>query len=172
MQEKSKPTPAQILAIAGAVAIGLGIVVWFFLRPSAPTPPDGPIATAPIELLFPIDPYRQDPFTLGMLAYKEKQYKEAIELLQQLDIEQDPPYAKLYLGVSQLLYGVEKQAIQTLEPIEQAENPHLIHLTRWYLAMAYLEADNPQQAIPLLKKLERHISYSGKAQKILETLEN
>ena len=158
----------------GSVSHRVDIKLAISATTSFSSAPVGPFAQfiSPLEVLIPIDSTSNDPFSQGIVAYSNGDYQLAIASLEQAVYPVTPPYAKLYLGVSQLLHGQAPAAIETFENMQRLNTAGLDHALNWYLALAYLEDEQEHKAIPLLEQLKTHISYSKSAEQILLELQD
>ena len=106
---------------------------------------------------YPMDIYdRSDANVLGSqakTAYENKNYTAAIPTLTQL-IESDAAIQwKLYRGISYLESGNIQAAITDLQQVQNANDMTWSDHGSWYLALAYLKADNPALTKSTLQSL-------------------
>lgn len=94
--------------------------------------------------------------------YDTGQYAKASEAL---SAQQIPEEADIYLGVSYLAQSRLAEAIETLE---NSTAP----AAQWYLALAYLQQQETEKGVALLKEIERSEghSFSAKASSLLRDL--
>ena len=88
-------------------------------------------------------------FARAMSAYQRGDLAAAIEQLQTLSEMQpnDLGEASFYEGVSLLLIGRSQDAIAALRRAIETGDDRQVEKSRYYLALAYLKLDQPQQAI-------------------------
>jgi hypothetical protein len=88
-------------------------------------------------------------FESAMAAYQQNDFARAIEQLETLS-EMEPdnaPEVNFYLGVSLLLVGRSQDAISPLKKALRFTNDMQSESRHYYLALAYLKRDEPQQAM-------------------------
>lgn len=155
----SIPAFAMLLAV---IIIG-GWAVYLTMRGPETVPPtngDGPtVASAWEDLEIPKAAYTPPipginlrvpsrAFQNAMVSYQQNDFPRAIEQLEILS-ELEPANAAevdFYLGVSLLLAGRSQEAISPLKQAVQASNGQQRESRHYYLALAYLKRDEPQQA--------------------------
>lgn len=104
--------------------------------------------------------------------YERGDYSTATKLFDE-ELEQNPneDYLLFYCGLSNLEVGETDQAIALLKKITPAADSRFYAPAQWYLALAYLKA---QDIAALRKQLEEVISekgdYQPRAQKLLDEL--
>lgn len=109
-------------------------------------------------------------FQAGMAAYDAGRYDEAARLLD-VYVSQNPDNAaRLYLGVARLMLGQPKEAILPLADAAQSPEPPIQEAALWYLALAYLENDNPLAAQQALEMIPAGGIYSEQAKELLEKM--
>lgn len=158
------------LAIAASVAI-IAVAVWWVFNWQTSQPKAlyaayfEPAQGLPTTLGY----ADQQQFAEGMISYKLGDYSEAIAYWQPL-VNSDPANDTLnyYLGIAALADEAPGQAINYLEKVEQA---YFIS-ARWYLALAFLQQEEPQAAVPILKNLAaQETTYQAESQAILKKLD-
>ncbi len=103
-------------------------------------------------------------------AYDEQQYDQAIALFGQADALSAPGYT-FYYAASYLGLGQPARAIPLLEQVVQEKTDLFYEPGLWYLALAHLQANNPEAASPYLQTLaEREGDYTEEARELLEEL--
>ncbi|MGB3778206.1 MAG: tetratricopeptide repeat protein [Tunicatimonas sp.] len=103
-------------------------------------------------------------------AYDEQQYDQAIKLFEQADALSAPGYI-FYYAASYLGLGQPEQAIPLLERVVQEKTDLFYEPGLWHLALAHLQANNPEAARPYLQTLaEREGDYTEEARELLEEL--
>jgi Tetratricopeptide repeat len=108
-------------------------------------------------------------FDHAMTAYQENDYPAAIEQLEALsELEPDgEAEVKFYLGVSLLLVDRGQDAIPPLRQSVQSSAGPLSESSHYYLALAYLKSNQPQQA---LTELDATIGMNGEHRPSAESL--
>lgn len=106
----------------------------------------------------------------GMAAYDARQYAEATRSLE-LYISRRPDHAaRVYLGVARILSGRAADAIAPLSLAAQSQEPPIRESALWYLALAYLENNRPDEARQTLQSIPADGIYSVQAQELLKKL--
>ncbi len=157
------------LAVSVALIIVGALVVWrVVLNPTPPAEtasvlsPNGGSETDPrwADIKLPKPEYTapekkvllREPekiFVRAMAAYQRDDLDTAIEQLQTLSEMQpdNPGEVSFYEGVSLLLAGRSKEAIAPLRRAVEIGDSSQIEKSHYYLALAYLKRNQPQQAI-------------------------
>lgn len=109
----------------------------------------------------------------GMHAYEQKQFKQAESSLRRA-ISQGVglPTSRFYLGNAYLALDEPNKAIQQFTVVRDELQESYQQPNQWYLALAYLYADQMANAKPLLNQLaqsENH--YQQRAQQLLQQLD-
>lgn len=89
----------------------------------------------------------------GMAAYDAARYAEAARALGAYVDRRGDNAARVYLGVSFLLSGQARAAIAPLADAARSPEPPVQEAALWYLALAYLETDNPRAARQALESI-------------------
>lgn len=107
-------------------------------------------------------------FEKAFQTYELKNYEEAIQLLNQLTIQNDTVY--FYRGLSNLSLENLNDASNDFEEIKISDQ--FYEPAQWYLALAYLKNDERSKAIELFEKisLNQKSFFQKKAIEILEEL--
>ena len=104
----------------------------------------------------------------ALLAYHEKKYDNAIELLQH---QNNNILAKYYLGLSYLETDKLEKAIETFQSIIEHKNNLFVEQAEWYLSLCYVKSAREEKAKILLEKISDSKSiYKEKAEKILKKI--
>ena len=101
-------------------------------------------------------------------SYRSKNYKSAVESA--VKLQQSAKYAdeaRLLSGVIWLEKARPQEALQALESVQ---SPVLRRKARFYTALAYLQAKEPDKARDVLNAIESDSPYRGKADEILKKL--
>ena len=114
-------------------------------------------------------------FQSAMAAYQQNDFTRAIEQLEILS-ELEPANAaevNFYLGVSLLLAGRSQEAISPLKQAAQSSNGQQRESRHYYLALAYLKRNEPQQAtVELDSVIEMGSEYSAAARDLKQQIVN
>lgn len=104
----------------------------------------------------------------ALLAYHEKKYDHAIELLHS---QTNNILAKYYLGLSYLETDNIDNAITTFEAIIDHKNNLFIEQAEWYLSLCYIKNNEDDKAKEMLNKIINSKSiYKEKAENILKRI--
>ncbi len=106
-------------------------------------------------------------------AYDSKDYKASIPLFEQAVKNGDNYISNnFYLGNAYLAIGESERAVETFKTVIEAESG-LTDAAKWFLALAYLYADNTEMTIRTLKNVRDFGEdyYAEKANKLLKELE-
>lgn len=106
----------------------------------------------------------------GMAAYDAQRFAEAARSLEAYLSRRPDHAARVYLGVARLLSGQAKKAIQPLTDATQSQEPPIQEAAFWYLALAYLDNDNPHAARQALESIPVDGIYGLQSQELLEKL--
>jgi hypothetical protein len=174
-----------VAACTMVLVFGLYIGVWIPLHrqtgpPAHPTDIAGINSGAWDNLAIPKAPYRgsngrtvlrsaDKAFDRAMARYQGGEFAEAIDQLEVLS-ELEPSEAaeaKFYLGVSLLLTGRTKDAIQPLKQAEELRVGEGREASEYYLGLAYLKSNQPQAAVG---ELEAVVKANGEHRQAAEHL--
>jgi hypothetical protein len=106
----------------------------------------------------------------GMAAYEAGRYAEAASLLDVYANRNSDNAVRIYLGVSRLMSGQAEKAVPPLADAAQSPEPPIQEVALWYLALAYLENDNPRAAKQALELIPPEGLYGAQARELLEKL--
>lgn len=110
----------------------------------------------------------------AMALYDQGRYKEAISVFQQEINDTDSPESTaltFYLGLSYLASNQSSMAIEQLEKVISGQFMVLHEPAKWYLGLAYLQSDDPENAKKIFRQIESGAgAYQDKASEILEQL--
>lgn len=106
----------------------------------------------------------------GMAAYEAAHYNEAAQLLEKYVHRNPDNAARVYLGISRLMAGQSKEAIQPLAEAAQSPVPPIQETALWYLALAYLENNNAHAAVQALESIPPDGLYGFQAQDLLKKI--
>ncbi|PJE46331.1 MAG: hypothetical protein CUR34_10160 [Sediminibacterium sp.] len=84
-------------------------------------------------------------------AYDREAFKEALEGFKILEEQQKTAYTSLYIGICYLELKNSVAAIEILQKAISLNNTYSL-TAKWYLALAYLQNDQPESAIEILKQ--------------------
>lgn len=158
------------IAAAVAILIGLSFIFW----------PSGKAQSYPQMADAYFEPYpdrlqiRGDDSTdlvqEALLAYNRQDYAEAVRMLQALQPE-DEHYllGRLYHANAHLAMKQPAPAIEILAELHQIKQSAISEITAWYLALAYLQADQAAQAKVILEEISQDEAsiYGERAKEIL-----
>lgn len=104
----------------------------------------------------------------ALLAYHEKNYDNAIELL---DKQENNILAKYYLGLSYLETDKISKAISTFKAIIDHNNNLFVEQAEWYLALCYVKNDQEEEAKIWFEKIANSESiFNDKAKRVLKNM--
>ena len=108
----------------------------------------------------------------AMGIYEQKDYKGAIDKLQNIKVEtKDKEAVGFYLGMAYLANGNTNQAIEKFQKLQQQSLTTYQDQTTWYLALAFLSNKELEKSKAQLIKLSKKDSfYKKKATKLLKSL--
>ncbi|MEM6345561.1 MAG: hypothetical protein AAF927_16835 [Bacteroidota bacterium] len=160
------------IAAAVVLLIGLGFILW----------PKSAAVSYPQMAEAYFEPYPDrlqirsgddDSLTLvqeALLAYNQKDYDTVVNTLADLD-ENDPQYllGRLYRANAYIALKQPAPAIEILQEIYALEQSAISEITAWYLALAYLQADDAPNAQTILQGIAKDEAsvYRERAQEIL-----
>lgn len=113
-------------------------------------------------------------FSLGFEAYDKQAYKEAIPYFQ-FYVERHPKDTdiKLYLGISQLHAKKYKESLLTLQSlISTADSKFIPKHINWYMGVALLMDDRPEEAIDYFDKIQKDNPHYTSAKELLKQIKN
>jgi hypothetical protein len=123
-------------------------------------------ALQPLEnvLYIPATNPDNDPLKEGMQAYDAGRYSEAARLMADVpDLT-----ARVYQGVSHLMSGQPRRAIEPLLEAAQSPEPPVQEAALWYLALAYYATEQPELGRQTLRRLPADGIFSTQAQELLK----
>lgn len=168
----SVPKQALGWALTGVVIIALITLVFFLrgpaeLRDLAEIEPHyfhainamGPAAQTEAERLF----------LQGMTHYGSGEYNDAIVLLERAAaLDSSAAEFQFYLGVTNLLLGRPHAALAPLQQSIARDKTRYEPRARWYMANAYLELNDAQQALTELQRIARRQGeYAAQAREMI-----
>ncbi len=106
----------------------------------------------------------------GMVAYDAQQYAVAARSLDVYVNRRPDNAARVYLGVALILSSQAADAIAPLSLAAQSQEPPIQESALWYLALAYLENDRPDDARQTLESIPSDGLYGLQAQELLKKL--
>lgn len=126
----------------------------------------------PYEITVKISDNDPSVFAKGMIAYKNKNYPEAIRYLRQhVQLRPDDALAHLYLGIAYSLSDTHETeaALSQLQPLIQTESDLIdTNVARWYAALCLIKQGKMEKARPFLTVLATHNVYGERAKAILK----
>ncbi|WPP49743.1 tetratricopeptide repeat protein [Catalinimonas niigatensis] len=161
--------------MAVAASLSLLVIGWWYFTSQQSSPTAlysayfSPAAGLPTTLSY----TRNAQFSEGMISYKLGDYAEAREWWQPL-LEADPENDTLnfYVGIASLAEEQADLAIEYLNKVEE-NTLSVYHIdAQWYLALAYLQNEQPAKAKEILSSLtEKESAYREESQEILSKLQ-
>jgi hypothetical protein len=168
-QPKKRINYYAILAIAASLIIALG--VFSLMQPSSSVSNDALFAQH-------FEPYsniiapttrgedKKDSISEAFRYYDAKHYKIASKKFKTLYTKTNTSYYLFYQGICELQLGNTETAI-ILFKTHQNYTDKLSSQTKWYLALAYLKANNTNEAKGLLKNIVTKKSYKYEASEVI-----
>lgn len=105
------------------------------------------------------------------LAYEKRDFKSASAIFEKRYQQNRAPFYLFYQGVSELQLGNTNKAIVVFEK-QIAEHDRFENYSKWYLALAYLKANEAEKYEPLLNKIIKEKSFNYRsAKKILKKIQ-
>lgn len=104
----------------------------------------------------------------AMESYDSRQYGKAAKKLAEYVKNRPESGVFLYLGISRLLSGRGAEAIEPLRFASGSAEPPIRESALWYLALAYLEQNDPQSARQVLSQLAESEIYGKQAEALLQ----
>lgn len=161
----------QNLAVAASLLLLIGFFGWWALQ----SPPNPEIASEyfdqlPLHTLMSPDSNEEQALrSEANQAYINKDYSIAGEKFQSLaQLNPDDRNYQLYLGISQLGSQQAAAAVTTLQPLAESEDGTVNLEATWYLALAYLQMDQAEDAKPYLERLVQNGTFRAvEAERIL-----
>jgi|SRR5680860_422584 len=112
----------------------------------------------------------QNKKTNAFAAYQIGDYETALPLLDELYANTKEPYYLFYRANALIVLNRAKEAVPLLQE-HLRTNDTLVKNSPWYLAMAYLQLDDKENAKKMLHEVVKNEGYKvNEAQKLLEAL--
>lgn len=158
---KNNRMPIRILSIAATVA--LLILAGYFLLPTTPKAstfdftPSALMDVAPLSVVRSVVPPSETILTKAVIDYEQSNFKEAAKSFRAyLKSGGEKKEALLFVGHCELQYA-PKSAIETLLEFKATTaellDANYADLADWYLAWAYYNTEQPDEAIAVLDHL-------------------
>lgn len=172
-----------LMRVAAAALLLLAAGIWYLNDPSADASTDlfsqyySPLAVAiPNEGINRGETqeysYALSPVTEALNLYEQGDYKAANEVFASIPVEQKSEATNFYHSLSLLSDGEVSTAIQLLEQLETStKDIRYIENIKWYLALAYVKADQLPKAVPYLETLQNSKHFQHKASNVLSKLQ-
>jgi len=111
------------------------------------------------------------PLNAGLAAFQEGNYSQAVEHFDEVLIQSpEESMAHLHAGMAYLHLGKTEQAIEHLTTVRM-NTPILYGSASWYLALAYLKSNDPEQSKAILEQiLPKEKEFYDRAQLLLKQL--
>jgi tetratricopeptide (TPR) repeat protein len=111
-----------------------------------------------------------DPKEQAYRYYDLEEYEKAVVAFENILKKEKDPAVLLYAGNSYLALGKFNTASAKLKSLDSLDSPFDVQ-AQWYLAMSYLANKNSKEGKIILNKIKaQNVSYSKKAQDILNTM--
>jgi|JI6StandDraft_1071083.scaffolds.fasta_scaffold08276_4 hypothetical protein len=91
---------------------------------------------------------------IAFAAYDRQEFKEAIKHLIILQEQQKTNYSSLYIGICNIELKNSVAAIETLQKAVELNNIYSL-TAKWYLALAYLQNNQPDLALEIVKDFNK-----------------
>jgi len=172
-----------LMRVAAAALLLLAAGIWYLNDPSADASTDlfsqyySPLAVAiPNEGIDRGETseysYALSPVTEALNLYEQGDYKAANKVFASIPAEQKSEATNFYHSLSLLSDGEVSTAIQLLKQLETStEDIRYVENIRWYLALAYVKADQLSKAVPYLETLQNSKHFQHKASHVLSKLQ-
>lgn len=160
--------------VAASIALTAGLAYFFTM--------DFPASTQDL-FVSNFEPYRnvvhpivrgeegQTKKTSAFIAYQTGDYKTALPILDELYTDTKEPYYLFYRANALIELNRAKEAVPLLQE-HLRTNDTLVKNSHWYLAMAYLQLDDKENAKEMLQEVVKNGAYKvDEAQKLLDALE-
>ncbi len=154
-EKKNKPGRSILMWLIPVTAAAAMLLLFFLpsMQPELSSVQQVANYLEPYELSFGDRGQSADVLLEAGQAYQTKEYDAAIPLLQQaIEESQDGKY-RLALGISLLEVGKSAPAIENFQDLISNADPIYTEHAQWYMALAYLQQNNPNAAAPLLQIL-------------------
>lgn len=157
-------------ALGFAVFALIGFAVWQYQTIVAPK--NQAIALAqhilkdntPFENIISLSPNDASDLAQAMRLYDVKNYQEALPLLEKHQKRMiSDNFSRLYLSICYLMTEQTDKAIEHLQTLIGSNDLELLSAAKWYLALAYLQKGQVEEAKPLLTALENHPQFGDLA---------
>ncbi len=159
------------LLLLGMFAMGIYITVVQKEWPLSPSQRLARAAIRPLENVFFLEHDSLQVLQKAMEAYDAGQYARASRLLEAYLKDNNDSAARLFLGVCYLLDQRPEQAISTLATAAQSQEVPVQEAALWYLALAYLENNQPVMAKQILEAISVESIYREEAKALLEKMD-
>jgi tetratricopeptide (TPR) repeat protein len=145
--------PRRLLSWVVPLAAAAALATWFLLPADDALSRLGGVGAAPGLVSLPVragSATAASAADRGMEAYREGEYRKAVELLQEAAASERGPGVRFFLGLSQLLSGSPREATASLRAaLEPEGNPYAAE-ANFYLAKAWLRLGNADSALSRL----------------------
>lgn len=157
------------LSIAASILLLIGLSYWYFLSSSSL-----------YEEYYSVYPNYEvtalrnnDDLTIreqAYLAYDDGRYHAAIDLFDQLIVENNDLPAHFFKGLGHLELGQMKEGQQHFLEVINAGHPDYEDAAIWYLALTYIKKDQYPEAKAWLQRLENSEDYSSLSKELASRL--
>ena len=104
--------------------------------------------------------------------YREREWKKAAKSFKRILKYDETSFHRLYLGICQLRLRQSNKAVQSLKEFNNTNT--IVDLEdpgQWYLALAYLQKGELENAQELFLKFENHVDYGSLSRQLLQAIE-
>ena len=143
------------LAASVILILGIGTLLWYSFNNGRNTQELYAAYYTPFPMADATRGQTDDTLKEIMQQYAHKEYARVVKLLEKDgSLERDILY--IYLGNSYMNIDEVQKAIAQFEQIEK--NSNYYEVAKWYLSLAYLKSNKPQEVLTILKEV---IKFNG-----------
>ena len=137
-----------------AASVSLLIIAFYFLQPSSASLYEAYYTPLP-EIPNVRGDQRQDQLFKAMQQYSIGNYEQALQLFKSVNYTDRKGEVDLYVGNCLLILNQPEEAIQTLKQVTELADDQIKSKANWYLALAYLKANNLPMAEEILTEISQ-----------------
>lgn len=113
----------------------------------------------------------QEKFFLAMKHYKNKEYNQALQILENIELQSDNPQVTFFTGICYLINDNPRTAIKKFDIIIKDMNPSYYDEAIYYKGKALLKLKKKKAAMEQFENLSKMFSpYASRAKSILKEL--
>lgn len=90
----------------------------------------------------------------AFIAYDQQEFNEAIKRFKILQVQQNKDYVLFYIGICYLELKNSKAAIEVFKQAIERNNNYSL-TAQWYLALAYLQNNEPNLALEIIRDYDK-----------------